>query len=204
MVHIATLTSFQDSLTWDGDIWVGYDYAWDTSIFDNGAEITLYAEVMDEVGNTMSEEVDVVMDCGAPILAIDVPEAMDVCGEHRVKGPFNVTATETTVPVDTYYALWAYKSSEFPDIGDCNPTDDHGWRFPIDSLMILDLATPETIWRATVDPATEGMEDGAYDIVVLTEDMAGNWSWDKDRNFCVDPGYFAEALANGGGREAGS
>ena len=96
--------------------------------------------------------------------------------EMRVKGPFNITATETTVPVDTYYALWAYKSSDFADIGDCNPMDTHGWRFPIDSLMILDLVTTETIWRATVDPANEGMADGSYDIVILTEDVAGRRS----------------------------
>jgi hypothetical protein len=196
---IATLTSWQDSLSFDGDLWIAYWFGWDTSMFENGAEITLKAEVMDEVGNTTTQMVNVLIDNEYPVLTIDVPEAQEVCGEMRVKGPFNITATETTNPVDTYYALWAYKSHDFPDIGDCDPTDTHGWRIPIDSLMFLDMVTPETIWRATVNPATEGMEDGAYDIVVLTSDVAGNWSWDKDRNFCVDPGYFAEALANGMG-----
>jgi hypothetical protein len=196
---IATMTSWQDTLSFDGDFWIAYWFAWDTSMFENGTEVTLKAEVMDEVGNTTTQMVNVIIDNEYPVLAIDVPDAQEVCGEMRVKGPFDITATETTNPVDTYYALWAYKSHDFADIGDCDPTDSHGWRIPIDSLMILDMVTSETIWRATVDPATEGMEDGAYDFVVLTEDVAGNWSWDKDRNFCVDPGYFAEALANGMG-----
>ncbi len=196
---IATLTSWQDTMSFDGDFWVGYDFDWNTSIFEHGTALTMKAEVMDEVGNTMTEMVDILIDAEYPVLTIDVPEAMEVCGEQRVKGPFNITATETTNPVDTYYALWAYKSSDFADLGDCYPMDSHGWRFPVDSLMILDMVTSETIWRATVNPTTEGMADGSYDIVVLTEDVAGNWSWDKDRNFCVDPGYFAEALANGMG-----
>jgi hypothetical protein len=196
----AIITDYEYTESWDGDVWYSYYFLFDASGFSDGDEIDLRATVMDERGNEEVVMITVYVAAEAPILAIDIVEAMEVCGEMRVKGPFNITATETETPYDTYLAFWAYKRSDEPDLSpDCDWTDGDGWIIPSDSLMILDMVTPETIWRSTVDPYTEGMEDGSYDFVVLTTDVAGNWSWDRDGDWCIDPGYFAWAQANGMG-----
>ncbi len=191
---IAIVTNYGPTESWAGDIWYPYYFEFDTSGFSDGDQIDLRATVMDKRGNTEVVVITVYIASEAPILTIDVPEAMEVCGEMRVKGQFNVTATETgTIPIDTYNIYWAYKRSSDPDVDlDCDWTDDDGWI--LHDLEVLDDVTPETIWRTTVDPSSEGMEDGSWDFVVVTVDVAGNWSWDINGDGCIDAGYFAWAV----------
>jgi hypothetical protein len=206
--------SWDDTLSWDSDLWVGYWFEWDASIFSENDQVALRATVMDEVGNTESKTITVRISAEAPILALSIPEAKDVCGEKRAKGVLNIIGTEVegTKPIDTYFVSYIIKSHDYPDLGDCNPFDGEGWIVWGDTLMTEGGTTSETIWRGVIDPAKiwvrlpgpqvpgiQGLEDGAYDIALVTIDVAGNWSWDKNGDWCVDAGYFGECVANGMG-----
>ncbi|MFZ1946001.1 MAG: FlgD immunoglobulin-like domain containing protein [bacterium] len=203
-------TAYDDSVSWEGSEWAGYEFMWDTRGFSDGDQITLRATVMDNVGNETVQTVTVTVAADAPILALAIPEAQDVCGENRIKGIFNIIGTEITNPIDTYYVSYIIKKHDYPDLGDCNPLNDDGWIWAADTLMIEGGTTQETIWRGKVNPDSAfmgfsgqtpvyGMPDGAYDIALVTTDVAGNWSWDKNDDWCVDAGYFAYAVANGMG-----
>jgi hypothetical protein len=207
---IGLKTAYDDTLSWDHSMWAGYEFIWDTRIFNDGDQITLRVTVMDNVGNTTVNTVNLVVAAEAPILTLSIPEAQSVCGENRVKGVFNIIGTEVANPIDTYYVSYMFKKHEFPDVDDCNPMDIGGWIVWGDTLMMDAGTTQETIWRGVIDPATAfigfdgmrpvyGMPDGTYDIALTTIDVAGNWSWDTNDDSCVDAGYFAWAVANGMG-----
>jgi hypothetical protein len=203
-------TAYDDTLTWDDAVWAGYEFIWDTRIFNDGDQITLRVTVMDNVGNTTINTVNLVVAAAAPILTLEIPEAQDVCSENRIKGVFNIVATEVANPIDTYYVSYMFKKHDYPDIDDCNRMDTEGWMVWGDTLMLDAGTTEETIWRGVIDPATVfmgfegqtpvfGMPDGAWDIALITSDVADNWSWDRNDDWCVDAGYFAWAVANGMG-----
>ena len=196
---LGILTDYADTVSWNDDFYVGYEFIWDSSIFSDGDQIDLKATVMDEVGNEETVTIWVKIAAEAPILALSIPEAVEACGETRVRGDINIVATENgeTNPIDTYFVSFIYKKSTFPDLGDCNAFDTSGWVMWPDTLMIEGHPTSETIWRATLP--TSGLEDGSYDIALTTIDVAGNYSWDMNRDWCVDAGYFAQCVANGMG-----
>ncbi|MFH1218884.1 MAG: hypothetical protein V1694_00315 [Candidatus Eisenbacteria bacterium] len=189
----------------DDDGWIPYLFEWDSSILKDGYHIDLRATVMDEVGNTEAVTINVVVAAEAPILALSIPEAQDVCGEKRAKGVLNIIGTELpdTKPIDTYSVSYIIKRHDYPDLDDCNWLDGEGWLGLPNIAMIEDGTTSETIWRGQIDPATfwvmqgvQGLEDGAYDIALVTVDVAGNWSCDKNGDGCVDAGYFGECVAD--------
>ena len=198
---IGIKTAYDDTLSFESSEWAGYEFVWDTRMFEDGAQLTLRTTVMDNVGNETVTSVHVVVAAQAPFLALTIPEAQDVCSENRIKGAFNIIATELpeTDPIDTYYVSYIIKSHSSPDLGDCNLMDDEGWMWFADTLMLDNGTTSETIWRGVVNPAAVPLADGAYDIALVTTDVAGNWSWDMNDDWCVDAGYFAYAVANGMG-----
>ncbi|HVP58087.1 MAG TPA: FlgD immunoglobulin-like domain containing protein, partial [bacterium] len=196
---LGVLTNYADTVSWNDDFWVDYDFIWDAQSLHDGDQIDLKATVTDHVGNEQVAQIWLKVAAEAPILTLSIPEAKDVCSEKRVKGDINIVATEKseTNPIDTYYVGYIYKKSTFPDLGDCNAFDDQGWVMCPDTLMIEGHNTSETIWRATMP--TSKLADGSYDIALVTIDVAGNYSWDMNRDWCVDAGYFGQCVANGMG-----
>ncbi len=191
---LTVITDYDDSTPDEGGFY-HYDYwfYFDTSGFSDGDVVDLRATIMDKHGNTSEVTVSVVIAAGYPILTLSSPDVIEVCGENRVAGDLNLVGTETSSPTDTYQAFWMYKRHDEPDIGDC------GWggRWAQPDSMFPVGTTQETVWRTTID--TRDFEDGCYDFMLCTMDVGGNWSWDKDHDWCVDEGAFAEAVANGMG-----
>ncbi|MGQ9604295.1 MAG: hypothetical protein ACUVUU_08855, partial [bacterium] len=168
-----------------------YYFCFNTSVFEDGDIIVLRATVMDIIGNTAQSTVTLRIAKGYPVLTLSIPEVKDVCGDKAVSGMINLIATDENDPTSTAMVFWMYKRHDEPDIGDCDP--DGRWSIP----SVMYRQTQETIWRGEID--TRGLDDGLYDIIVATNDIAGNRSWDKDHDYCADPGLFADAVANGMG-----
>ena len=191
---IGTQTSYNDTTpNVGGYLYYDYEFSWDTSAFTDGDMIELKAEIYDERGNMTSTTIWVMINGEYAVLAMDVPEAMEVCGEDRVSGKINIVGTEVSCPWDTYMAFWMYKETSEPDVGDC------GWdgRWAQPDTMFRTGVTDETIWRYTFDTTT--LPDGSYDFMLCTWDIGDNWSYDQDHDWCVDAGAFAAAVANGMG-----
>ncbi len=186
-VPIATVTEYTSFYQ---DLY-HYLFCFNTSGFNDGDIITLRAIVMDRLGNTSVSSVNLRIAKGYPVLTLSCPEVKEVCGENAVAGTINLIATDNNNPTSTYSVFLFMKKHSEPDIGDCSP--DGRW-----VLVEADWAlTQETVWRAVLN--TTLFNNGLYDFMIGTNDIAGNRSWDKDHDLCIDPGAFADALANGMG-----
>ena len=154
---IGILTAYDDTVCLGRlDFWVGYEFVWDTVDLQRRRPDRPQGHGDGRRGQRRT--VQIVRSRLRPrprFSRLSIPEAQDVCGENRVKGVFNIIATEMkartrSTPTTCRYMyqeastirISATATRSTTTVGSCGA----------DTLMLEGGTTSETIWRGVIDP----------------------------------------------------